>query len=921
MRRRRWVSPAVLTAVLVATASVASAATLANKPLGENPVGRQADGSVLVPEDKYVTPAGATVEQTGQPIDMGVSPDGRTAVTLTKSGNGLFTVVDLVGQKVLQQVTPPRGTGSGDIGVGGVLWSKDGRSVYVTQSRDVLRFAVAADRTLTDPVVIPMPTTGVGTTPAAQDGTPASPLPTDLQWAPDGRHLLVVLDGFNTLGSIDTATNTVDAQVAVGIAPRDVAVIGTHAFVSNEGGRVPTVEDFTNLSYDSPVVADSETGRATTGTVSEVDLATRKVVHTYAVGLDPSSMVTHGTDLLVTNSNDDTVSILDTKAHTVAQTVNVNPLPGQPHGSSPNSLTFVDPTHLLVSLGRNNAVAIYAYTDARTPVAFAGLAPTGWYPGTVTWDAPLKKVVVANMKGVGALGADRTIDEGPGTKPATGHQVYADLGSVQTVAIPTPDQIKTYTRQVFANNQWNGLSERNPTGTGTAAPSAVPARIGDPSPIKHVFVIVRENRTYDQVLGDDPRGNGEPAFAQFGATVTPNSHALATRFPLIDNLYSNGTNSATGHTWLDAAFVNDYLERTYANYVRSYGQPDALVYPKSGFLWDNAMRHGLDARVWGEYAEYFTGPDGRQSQGTWAQWYKDSQILEGKATGQLHAPVGYFQTKADIPSLDRILSRDFPNFQTQIPDQYRADLFLRDLQQYEAKGSMPALNMLWVMNDHTAGTTPGQPTPAAMVADNDLATGRIIDAISHSSFWKDSAVFVLEDDSQNGIDHVDGHRNVALVASPYARAGAVVSTNYTQLNVTRTIEQILGLPPMNQLDLAAEPMRDVFTDTPDLRPFTALPNQIPLDTMNAAPSAATSPMAAAWAAWSAAQDFTTEDELPFAPFNRLTWYTSNGFTKPYPGDQAVLTPAQVEAQFGHEVVADPDDVTQGGSAAAAGDDD
>lgn len=918
MRRRRWVSPAAAAAVLVATASVAGAATLGNKPLGDNLVGRQADGSVLVPENKYVTPAGATVEQTGQPIDMGVSPDGRTAVTLTKSGNGLFTVVDLVGHKVLQQYTPPKGIGSGNIGVGGVLWSKDGKSVYVTQVRNVLKFTVAADRTLTDPVVIAMPDPMPGTTPAAQDGTPAAPLPTDLQWAPDGRHILVVLDGYNTLGSIDTATNTVDAQVPVGIAPRDVAVIGTHAFVTNEGGRVPTAEDFTNLSYDSPVVAEKTDGRASTGTVSEIDLVSRKLVHTYTVGLDPSSMATHGTDLLVTNSSDDTVSIIDTAKKQVAQTVNVNPLPGQPYGSSPNSLAFVDPTHLLVSLGRNNAVAIYAYRDARTPVAFSGLAPTGWYPGTVTWDAPLKRVVVANMKGVGALGADRTISEGPGTQPATGHQVYADVGSVQTVAIPTPDQIKTYTRQVFTNNQWNGLAERNPTGTAQAAAKAVPTRIGDPSPIKHVFVIVRENRTYDQVLGDDPRGNGEPAYAQFGAKVTPNVHALVKRFPLIDNVYSNGTNSATGHTWMDAAFVNDYLERSYANYVRNYGQPDALVYPKSGFLWDNAQRHGLDARVWGEYAEYFTGPDGRQSQGTWSQWYKDSQIMEGKATGQLHAPVGYFQTKTDVPSLDRILSRDYPNFQTQIPDQYRADIFLRDLKQYEAKGSMPALNMLWVMTDHTSGLRPGLPTPVAAVADNDLATGRIIDGITHSKFWKDSAIFVMEDDSQNGIDHVDGHRNPTLVISPYAKPGAVIHTNYTQLNVVRTAEQILGLPPMNQLDLAADPMYDVFTNTPDFRPFSAVPNQVPIDTLNQEPSPATSPMAAAWVAWSKKQNFTSEDEVAFAPFNRLTWYSSNNFTKPYPGDKTVMTPAQVEAKFGGQVTPTGNQATRAGAPHLAG---
>ncbi len=629
-------------------------------------------------------------------------------------------------------------------------------------------------------------------------------------------------------------------------------------------------------------------------------------MHTYRVGLDPSSMAVHGTDLLVTNSSDDTVSVIDTAAHQVTQTVNVNPLPGQPYGASPNALAFLDDTHLAVSLGRDNAIAIYQYAGARTPVAFSGLVPTGWYPGKLVWDKAIGQLVIANLKGVGALAGNGTVSEGVGTKPATAKQVYQDLGTVQQIGIPSPAQLTRYTSTVFADNQWNGLAARNQKGSAAAAPKALPLRVGDPSTIKHVFVIVRENRTYDQVLGDVPQGNGDPSLTQFGAQVTPNSHALATQFPLIDNLYSNGTNSATGHTWLDAGFVNDYLERSYANYVRNYGQPDALVYPRSGLLWDNALTHGKSARIWGEYAAYYNSPDGSPAQGTWTQWYRDSQVLEGKAKGPLHAPVGYFQSKSDMPSLDRILAKDYPNFQTQITDQYRADLFIKDLKAYEKQGSMPALNMLWVMQDHTAGTTPGLPTPSAMVADNDLATGRIVDAISHSSFWKDSAVFVIEDDSQNGVDHVDGHRNVVMVASPYARRGTVDSTYYTQLNVTRSIEQILGLPPTNQLDLAAEPMRAVFTDQPDFTPYTVKPNRIPLTTLNPQPSATTSSVQQQWIAWSQQQDLTRPDAPQFEPFNRLTWYASTGWKRPYPGDSTVMTPAQVLEAFPPSLAVDDD---------------
>jgi YVTN family beta-propeller protein len=903
MARRRLTSmPVVGIALALATSTAAFAAgvTNQNKPLADHLVGRQADGSVLTPDNQYVTPAGASIEQSGRPMDLAVRPDGKTAIDLTKSGAGLFTVVDLVGQKVLQQYTPPKGVGSGNVSVAGLLYSPDGNTLYAAQGGDILKFSVAADGTLSNPSVIKLPADD--SVPKSPTGAVAQPLPTGLAWTPDGAHILVVLDGWDRLGVLDPATGTLTAQTPVGVAPRDVVIVGNHAFVSNEGGRRPADGDFTNLSYDSPVVADKLDGRASTGTVSEVDLATNEVVQTYKLGLDPSSLVAHGTEVLVTNSSDDTVSIIDTVAQRVTQTFNVNPLPGQPFGSSPNALEFVDPSHLVVSLGRNNALAVYEYRGARRPVAFDGLIPTAWYPGTLHWNATLNRLVVANQAGVGALGKDGTISEGPGTTPATGRQVYADVGTIGLVERPTRQQIAKYTSQVFRNNQWLGLWQRNRRGSKHAQPTAVPLRVGDPSKIKHVFVIVKENRTYDQVLGDDPRGNGNPAYTQFPEKTTPNIHALAKQFPLIDNLYSDGTNSATGHTWLDAGFVNDYLERSYANYIRDYGQPDAMVYPKSGFLWDNAQAHGLTAHVWGEYAEFWNAPGGRACPGTWADWYKDSQILEGKATGDPHVPTGYCQTTADVPSLDKILSRDFPNFQTNIPDQYRADLFQRDFAQYEKNGNLPALNMLWVMDDHTNGLNKGYPTPSAMVADNDLATGRIIDTISHSKYGKDSAIFVVEDDSQNGIDHVDGHRNVTLIASPYAKHDAVDHTYYSQLNVVRTIEQILGLPPMNQLDMAAQPMYGAFTDRPDFTPYTALPNQIPLDTMNGTAAQATDPMQKAWLAWSEKQNFRSEDQLAFAPFNRLTWYATTGWKRPYPGDSKVMTPDEVLKKFPQTVV-------------------
>ncbi len=340
------------------------------------------------------------------------------------------------GGKVLQQYTPPKGVGSGNVGVGGLLYSPDGSTLWATQTKDILKFAVAADGTLSAPQVIALPATAAGGAkpPASPSGAVALPLPTDLQWTPDGKGIIVVLDGYNTVGIMDPTTGAIAAQTQVGVAPRDAVVIGNHAFISNEGGRQPTATDFTNYSYDSPVVADTVDGRADNGSISEIDLGTGTVVKTYPVGLDPTSMLVNGTELLVTNSSDDSVSVIDTATQQVGPTFNVNPLPGKPYGSSPNALAFLDPTHLAVSLGRDNAIAVYDYTGATAAPAFEGLIPTAWYPGTLQWDAALGKLVVGNLKGVGALGKDGTISEGPGTNPATGRQVYADKGSVQLFA-------------------------------------------------------------------------------------------------------------------------------------------------------------------------------------------------------------------------------------------------------------------------------------------------------------------------------------------------------------------------------------------------------------------------------------------------------------------------------------------------------
>ncbi len=478
--------------------------------------------------------------------------------------------------------------------------------------------------------------------------------------------------------------------------------------------------------------------------------------------------------------------------------------------------------------------------------------------------------------------------------------------------MPGDRQIPRYTKVVFTDNAWNQIPAIN-RGAGDTVPSVIPPKIGGRSPIKHVFVIVKDNRTYDQVLGDLGEGNGDPALAQFGQTITPNQHALAKRFGDFDNFYDEGTLSADGHNWIVQAEANDYVEKEFGAFYRSYPAQggDALAYQRDGFIWNAAERAGLSVQDYGEYAHFFNVPS---SADNWDEWYKDSQVLEGKASGPLPIPIHNYQTYADIPSLNAIMDPSYPKFDLNVPDQYRIDIWEQAFRKDERLGHIPNLTLMWVPDDHTAGVGTGDPDPVAEVADNDLAVGRIVQTISHSRWWKSSAIFVLEDDPQNGVDHVDGHRSVLWVASPYSKRG-VNDDYYSQIDVVRTIEQILWIPPMNQEDHSAIPIYTAFTSKPDFAPFNALPNQVLLtlgapgypsteaSSATASAAEATAVPAAersvydAWAAWSTRQRFNgahaLEDNAKPALLNRLDWYSSHGRRVAYPGDAEIYPPDQV----------------------------
>jgi YVTN family beta-propeller protein len=897
-KKKRVLAGLAVTSILMSSAGVYAAQDGA---FGNNLVGQQADGSVQTPVNQLITPAGKQIEFGGNPISVAVNPNGKTAVTIVGrsdyGGKGI-NVIDLASGAMKSQ----------DISLGlshmwGLAYSKDGSELYATGSSGstgkVVVLSVGQDGT---PKVSKSINLG-----AAAAGGNINPL--DITVAPDGK-LLVALNRDNSLGVIDPATGAL-TKVAVENAPTSVLVNGNYAYVTNQGGRKAQPGDTTVDSSGTPVVTD-KSGATTTGSVSVVDLSTNKVVKNIEVGVQPERMTQSGQFIFVTNTNSDTVSVIDSKTYNVVQTIDIKPYPNSPKGSAPNAVKMVD-GKLMVSLGRDNAIAVYDWQGPDKTPELQGLLPTAWFPVDIAVDSTNKNLVVANADGIGSRGPARNLTIQGIT--VNGHQTYAQEGSLSLIPFPTADALAKGTDQVYKDNNWYGLKDLNAKPRENKKPVAMPERVGEPSTIKHVFYIIKENRTYDQVLGDIRKGNSEPALTQFPQQVTPNLHKLANTFPLLDNTYNSGIQSASGHQWVMQATNNDYEDKeTDTANVKSYpgGAGDAMAYAPTGHLWDQALKYGKNVENFGEDTTGFTGP---APFGTWSDWYKDSQILSGTQQGNLHVPIGNYSATYDIPSLGPITYKPFPTFDMNIPDQYRFEIFKQQFEQHVKNNDLPALNTMWVTNDHTSGSATGSPTPQAMVADNDLAVGKIVDLISHSPYWKDSVIFVTEDDSQNGLDHVDGHRQPAYVISPWVKRGITNSHYWTVINMVRSIEQILGLPAMNQNDAAAEPMSELFTDKPDFTPYNFVPNQIPLDTLNGTPEANNAALANTvnitpeakdaskkWTEWSNKnKDKLTgknasPDEVNANMLNHAVWYSTEGFDKPYPGENKVLSPAEVELQ-------------------------
>ncbi len=705
--------------------------------------------------------------------------------------------------------------------------------------------------------------------------------------------LYVVLNGNNQLVKVRFADRSVVWTAPTGVAPYGVALANGRAFVTNWAGPVPdsTVTGKSTGTPERPgretagvpwgsAYVDPRTGAMSQGTVSIIDAKDGKVEPELAVGLHPNAILSSRDErrLYVANGNSDYVSVIDARTQQVTDSIAVG-LFGRDNpyiGSTPNALALDSAgTTLYVANGLDNALAVVSL-DSSTASAVRGYIPTQAYPGGILCLG--NDLYVANLEGTGAriattveMGRTRTARPlNPDQKAFTAHR---QLATVSIIPVPTDAVLAGYTERVRkASLQFRtALADRLPRPN--RKPRPVPERIGEPSVFKHVLYIIKENRTYDQVLGDMPEGRGMPSLCIFGDSVTPNQHRIARDFMLLDNYYVSGKSSAEGHHWADAAMVTDYTEKSVRAWFRSYPHVlyDALVYNKKGLIWNNALDHGKTVRVYGEACTC----EFDKKQYDWQKLYRMRQA----GTGQ---PFSYTNTTT-ISRVRPILAMDFPGCDDEIiNDQMRADAFIRELNEAAARpgDEWPNLMVMSLPNDHTAGLSPKFPTPRAMVADNDLAVGRIVEAVYRSRFAANTVIFITEDDSQAGWDHVSAYRTTGFVISPYSRLRRTISTNYNQTSVVRTIEQILGLPPMNVIDATALPLFDCFTDKFDGTPYTALPNRIPLDEMNR-PLTGLRGRALQYARESDEQAEKGIDTGEDALMNRILWFSAKGNT-PYP---------------------------------------
>lgn len=854
------------------------------------PIGRFGDRFVT-PVNQIVAPAGKQVELPGlRPQALALSLDGRLLAVSGRTSEIL--ILDPASGEIRQRVGLPSNRAESQptivspnilepdtkahVSFTGLVFSPDGRRLFLSDVNGSVKvFSVEANGT-----VRPLHSIGL---PSANAPRRREEVPAGLAISSDGKKLYVCGNLSNQLLELDSVTGRVLRKFAVGVAPYDVALAGGKAYVSNWGGRRPKSGEVTGpAGRGTEVKVDPVTFIANEGSVSVVDLtvasaesATKSEIvvhlHSSALAVSPDKRY-----VVCANAASDDVSVIDTRTDAVVETIWTKQDPADLFGASPNALCFgKDGKTLYVANGTQNAIAVIAFSPRNRASKLKGLIPVGWFPGAIAFDAARQTLCVANIKGH-ALKARRD-DTG-----ALGFNSHHYSGSLSLVPLPKPSELPRMAAAVYANYRRDrlALAQARPRAGVPARP--VPERIGEPSTIEHVVYVIKENRTYDQVLGDVRPGNGDPSLCIYGEQVTPNQHRFVRDFVLLDNTYCCGIVSADGHQWSTTAFGTDYLEKSLSSsWPRSYpdgmgeDENDALAYAPTGFLWDNAVKHGITVFNFGEFCLPTCGwkDKSRKGQPKWGDYW--DEFLHGR--GEV-----LIASQPSVESLRPFSPTDYVGWEMSVPDVWRARYVTNQIARWEQAGQMPRLVIICLPNDHTSGTSAGAPVPAALVADNDLAFGRIVEALSHSRFWKTMAIFGIEDDPQDGWDHVSGYRTTAYVISPWAKRKAVVSTQYNTTSLLRTMEQILGLPPMNQFDATATPMFDCFADSADNMPFDAQASNIPLDRMNPNPKALNDPLLRRDARVSARLNLRVPDACPENVLNLILWRAAKGTGTPYP---------------------------------------
>jgi len=777
--------------------------TLAWAPESQLP-GSLGKGVILLPNGWKIQPAGKHIPLDDLPLEIIESPDGEYAI-VTNSGYSppILSVIDLKNFRIKDRTHVKNAWL-------GLAMSNDGSTVYSSTggNAEIQTFDFKNGK-LTEKSLIkltkPNPKSFVG----------------GIALSPDGKRLYAVQILGNTIHEIDAASGSVLRTIAFDAEPYTLITTadGKKIFVSLWGGAK----------------------------VLEIDSETLKITRTLEVGEHPNAMQfsKDGTRLFVACGNTNSVRVIDLTKGISQEQISVALYPQAPAGATPSGLgVSPDGSTLLVTNSDNNAVAV---VDISQPgkSKVKGFIPSGWYPTAARFTRDGKKILIISGKGLTSAANPR----GPEDSYYIGQLL---LGTLSMLDVPNDEQLAAYTKTVYALTPYSDSIRLTPARAPQNSP--IPSKVGDSSPIKYIFYVLRENRTYDQVFGDMEKGNGDPNICLFGEDVTPNAHAIAREFALLDNFYVDAEVSADGHAFSMGAYANDFIEKTWpmnyaergADYLTEGRGPQRTKYgniaaPPRGYLWDAAKRAGVTVRNYGIWG------------------HRGDVVDEDSGQGEV-IPF--------LESLKGILNPEYPPWDLRTSDNKRIDVWLKEFRKFEKEGGLPQLSIIQLPSDHTAGTSPGYPTPRAMVAENDNALGRLVEIISKSRFWKESAIFVLEDDAQDGPDHVDAHRSVGLIISPYVRKGSVDSTMYTTSGFLRTIELILGIEPMTQYDAAATPAYAAFQSEPDFASYNAKPARISLDEKNRAD--------AYGARESMAMNFEEADRIPMSVMNEILWKSVKG---------------------------------------------